>query len=167
MSIYLVMSPSGTPFSLVGPYGPGLRISEKFLNKDPHLLIICEGNAVVRYLDLAYYMIMKEQMQDKEWLPYNIRVTMFVKMYSQSHCVGLRILQKALNIKEGNFKLCFNFYIQETQLERQYSAPFSLGKVTQFLGNKNDVDRVYIEGTPMFEDEMVAIYERLHFTRQT
>ena len=73
------MSPSGTPVHIVGPYGVGLRISEKFLNKKPHILVICEGNALVRYLDLVYYMIMKES-EEVEAVPYNIRLTMFIQM---------------------------------------------------------------------------------------
>ena len=117
LSAFLAISPSGTPVTIVGPYGVGLRISEKFLNKNPHLLVICEGNALARYLDVAYYMVMKEA-EDSVAFPYNIRLTMFIKMQSEVNCVGLQVLQKALNIKSGNLKVCFHFVKQNTELER-------------------------------------------------
>ena len=60
MSTFFVMSPSGARVSVVGPYGLGLRITENFLSKNPHILIFSEGNAIVRYLDLVYYMVLKE-----------------------------------------------------------------------------------------------------------
>ena len=57
--------------------------------------------------------------------------------------------------------------MQDTELEKQHKEAFTLERMLKFLGSENDVDRTYIEGTPMFEYEMVAIYEKLQFTRET